>query len=780
MSATGAGDAWFGLGYACAADRLWQMEWDRRRAIGRTAEVVGPAGVAADLLARRLQLEASARRDVDAMSPATRAAFEAYAAGVNACVEKLRPLPPEFGLTGLSPEPWEPWHSVAAFKIRHVFMGTWQVKLVQAQLLVTIGPEAYGGLGTAIPDGAVVVLPVGGAYRRLVSEGLDELRDAATLLGFLGAHEGGSNSWAIHGSRTASGLPILCNDAHRQLDVPNVYWQAHLTCQEFEVVGATLAGLPGFPHFGHNGSVAWSITHAMADCQDLYVEAFDPATPGRYRVPGGWETAGHIVDTIAVKGAAPVTVDLWTTRHGPIVHGNPTSGSALALRYTATDGPCRTFEVLGPMLAVRSVDEFLGSQREWVDPVNNLVCADVSGNIGYLTRGALPIRSSQRHRQFPAAGWTGENEWVGRVDFNDLPRMVNPPEGFIATANQPILEGDEPYIAHSFAEPYRAERIVELLSAGNPIDVESAAAMQADVTSTAARRWVRFLRAEGPLDGKAELGRVLLGAWDGRLDGDNPAALLYGCFRREVAQALFEPVIGTAAWEWLVAGGLPAHQYPIRRWLATIVSGLDRGAAPPDGSPWSAVLQRALGAAWAAAEQLDGPDPRRWRWDDVHRLGARHPLSGEALGVGGAFDPPPVGLAGDGDTIRCAAYAMGGALSFAPTLLSVYRQVVDLGDLRGASYVLPGGASGVPSDPHFLDQLDVWARAERIPMLDGAEAGAITRLVAAGPPGPAGPEGPADHRGRPRESQPRRRVVASSPRTTPARRQAPEPGGGWR
>lgn len=737
----GAEDGWFGLGYACAADRLWQLEWDRRRAVGRTAEVIGPTGVAVDLLARRLQLEASARRDVEAMSPVTRAAFESYAAGVNACMER-RPLPPEFGLTGITPEPWEPWSSAAVFKIRHVFMGTWQAKLVQAKLLAMIGPEAYARLDTSTPDCALTVLPVGGVYRQLVSVGLRELQDAASLLGFLGAHEGGSNSWAIHGSRTASGHPIICNDAHRQLDVPNVYWQAQLTCQEFEVAGATLPGLPGFPHFGHNGSVAWCITHAMADCQDLYVEEFDPATAGRYRVPGGWEVAGHITDTIVVKGAAPVEIELWTTRHGPIVHGDPASGWALALRYTATDGPCQTFEVLGPMLRSRSVDELLDSQRAWVDPVNNLVCADVAGNIGYLTRGALPVRSSHRHRQFPAAGWTGENEWTGLVAFEDLPRAVNPPAGFIVTANQPILEGDEPYIAHSFAEPYRAERIVELLTARNPVDGQSAAAMQADVTSTAARRWVRFLREQGALERQAELGRVLLGTWDARLDGDSPAALLYGCFRREVAQALFEPVIGSAAWGWLVEGGLPAHQHPIRRWLATVVSGLDHGVTPPDGTRWSAVLQAALGAAWAAAERLGGSDPRRWRWDEVHRLDARHPLSGQAFGVGSTFDPPPLGLAGDGDTIRCAAYAMGSALPFAPTLLSVYRQVIDLGDPDAASYVLPGGSSGVPGEPHHLDQLDVWARAERIPMFDGGESAAITRLVASGPTGPVGTKVP--------------------------------------
>ncbi|HEX2037214.1 MAG TPA: penicillin acylase family protein, partial [Chloroflexota bacterium] len=511
VKGAGERDLWFGQGFASAQDRLWQMEYDRRRAAGRWAEVAGPGAVAADVLARRLQLVRASQADVEAMSPPTRAMFEAYAAGVNAFLESGRPLPPEYELSGIEPEPWQPWHSVAAFKVRHVLMGVWQQKLARAQLLAMIGPQAYARLDGRPPVGSPTILPPGGKVGRLFAESFDELRRAASHLGFLAEAEGGSNSWAVHGSRTTTGKPVLCNDSHRALDVPNVYWQVHLTCPDFDAIGATFPGFPGLPHFGHNGHVGWSITHTGADYQDLYVERFsgpagsaspvvnasDPADPGgagqhpgrhpiRSLTPQGWEEAERVVERIEVAGASALDVEVWRTRHGPVVHGDPRRGLALALRYTATDGPCRGFEVLRPMLRARTVAELQETQRSWVDPVNNLVAADSAGSIGYLTRGTIPIRSSTAHRQFPAPGWTGEHEWVGYVPFESLPRVIDPPQGFIATANQAVIAEDEPYIAHEFSPPFRAARIVELLSAEGRLAPDEIAAIQGDTTSRAA------------------------------------------------------------------------------------------------------------------------------------------------------------------------------------------------------------------------------------------------------------------------------------------------------
>ncbi|MBI2759808.1 MAG: penicillin acylase family protein, partial [Chloroflexi bacterium] len=644
VRATTEHDAWFGQGYACAQDRLWQMEYDRRRARGRWAEVAGSAALKADILARRMQLARAARADVQAMSETTRAMFAAYAAGVNAFLSSGQPLPAEFALTGVTPEPWAPWHSVAGFKVRHVLMGLWQRKLVRARLLATIGPELYAQLEGEAVDTAALILPSSGTAR-LIEEANEDIQAAAGHLGFLAELDAGSNSWAVHGSRTTTGMPVLCNDSHRQLDVPNVYWQAHLSCPEFNVIGATFPGVPGFPHFGHNGSVAWNITHTSADYQDLYIEEFDTTNPGRHRTADGWADAELVVETVEVADAAPVQVELWRTHHGPIVHGDPRKGSALALKYTATDGPCRGFEPIRPMLSARTVPELHETQREWVDPVNNLVSADTAGNIGYLTRGAIPIRASSAARRLPAAGWTGEHEWTGLVPFEQLPRAVNPPEGFIATANQRVIAGDEPYISADFAPPWRAERITEVLSSNPSMSPTQIAALQADTTSVAARIWSRFLALSGPFDGEAERARSLLASWDANLSVDNAEALLYGHFRRRLMRALYEPLVGEQTWAWLTSAEPPALGAAVNGWITAVTSAVrDADSAirerTPDGRLWREVLSEPLAAAWRAAVEQAGPEPSQWQWGAAHRTSAKHTLAARFPDLAESLNPP--------------------------------------------------------------------------------------------------------------------------------------------
>ena len=704
-------DAWFGMGFAAAQDRLWQMEYDRLRAAGRLAEAAGAVALPADRLARRLDLVRAARRDLAALSPATRAMFEAYAAGVNAFLERGR-LPLEYALTGIEPEPWEPWHSVAIFKIRHVLMGVWQTKLAQARLLAAIGPEAYARLDGRPPAGSAVIVPPSGVVRALVENGAAEIAAAARLLGFLAEAEAGSNSWAVHGSRTTTGRPVICNDSHRALDVPTVYWQAHVACPAFDVIGATFPGTPGFPHFGHNGRVVWNITHGMADTQDLYIEEFD--SEGRYRVPGGWEEAERRAETIRVRDGAPVPIEVWSTRHGPIVHGDPRAGHAIALRWTGYELP-GGFEPLRAMLRARTVEELFATQAGWVDPVNNLVAADVAGNIGYLLRGALPERASTAGRQFPVPGWTDEHEWRGIVPFERLPRAINPPEGFIATANQQITPDNVPYVAHSFAVPSRAERLREVLSARERLSPEEIAALQADTVSRPARAWGRLLARVGPFSGAAERARAMLAGFDGDLRGERPEALFYGCFRQAIARAIFQPILGEGGWAQLAANDVPTQMRLINGWLARVVWGLDDACrdAAPGGRSWRDLLPEVLERAWMRAVELGGDDPAAWRWDRAHTTAARHPLSLAFPEHAATLDPPRVPLGGDNDTVRCAGY---GWENFDVQLLSVYRQVVDLARIEAGSFAVPGGVSGEPGTPHAQDQLDLWARCERIPM----------------------------------------------------------------
>jgi penicillin amidase len=731
--------AWFGMGYASARDRMFQMDYDRRRACGRWAEIAGPAAVAGDVLARRLGLRAAAQRDVAAMSPRLRAAFAAYAGGVNQAVaDGALPLPGRYPV-----EPWQPWHSVAAFKVRHVLMGQWQHKLAQAVLLARIGPEAFGRLETQPPAGSPLAVPPGARLSRLIDGALAEV---TAHLGFLAEAEPGSNAWAVSGPRTTHGGAVLCNDSHRPLDVPNVYWQCQLACPDFDVTGATFPGLPGFPHFGCNGAVAWAITHADADTQDLYLERFEGS---RYLTPDGWAEATVRSERIGVRGGPDVPVSVWSTRHGPVVHGAPADGMTLALKWTGTYRANRGLECLLPMLTARDVSELASAQQGWVDPVNNLVCADAAGRIAYQCRGELPVRSGTGHRRLPVPGWDGACEWTGTVPFAALPRVVDPAAGFVMTANNAITDGDEPYVSYTFAQPFRAERLRSLLAGSAAVSAGELAGMQADTVSWAARSWSQVLAGLAPLpDGAAETARVMLADWDGDLAAGSGPALLYACFQRALAAALYRPVLGDRSWEWIASGVLAPTVTMVRRWLANDTWELLGGPVAPsgggsgngsDGAPDGAssgaagdaaggerrarvlaALPSALAAAWAAAARHAGPDPNLWRWGDVHQAVRVHPLDGADLDAGRApraADPlPGVPMGGDADTIQAAGYGWRQGSPFTVTSLSVYRQVVDLADPGSAGYVIPGGASGDPDSPHFADQLAQWARHQRIPM----------------------------------------------------------------
>ena len=724
VQAESAAGAWAGMGYACAQDRLFQLDYDRRRACGRWAEIAGFAALSGDVLARRLGLATAAELDVAVMSPSVRSAFEAYASGVNrAIADGAQPLPGQYPV-----EPWRAWHSVAAFLVRHVLMGQWQHKLVNAVLLARAGAGAFERLESRPVPGSPVAVPPDGRLTRPVAGLLEEaLGDIEGHLGFLAEIEPGSNAWAVSGRRTAHGAAVICNDSHRALDTPNVYWQCRVTCPDFDVTGATFPGLPGFPHFGFNGSVAWAITHGDADTQDLYLERFNGT---RYLTADGWQEAEVRHERIEVRGGSPVTVPVWATRHGPVVHGNPENGHALVLKWTGTHRPNRGFEVMPAMLTARTAAGLAAAQDGWVDPVNNLVCADTGGHIAYQCRGELPVRSSDGARRLPVPGWDDRCEWTGTVPFAELPRTVDPAAGFLMSANNVLTDASQPYISYTFSQPWRAERLRALLAGPGPRSAGELAEMQADTVSVQAEGWGRLLSGLGPFeDEDAEAARRLLAGGDGNLAADAPWALLYACFQRALAEALYRPVLGAKTWAWVASGTLAPMISMVRRWLGNDTWELLGGPVPPAAAGDAAgtrqrrervlaVLPAALAGSWAAAVREAGPDPAQWRWGDQHRAVRVHPLSG--AGVPTELSPDAsahsVRMGGDADTIQAAGYRWRQDSPFTVTSLSVYRQVVDLGDPGSASFVIPGGASGDPASPHYADQLARWAAHQRIPV----------------------------------------------------------------
>ncbi|MEZ4521712.1 MAG: penicillin acylase family protein [Thermomicrobiales bacterium] len=715
MKASTTHDAFFVQGFVHAQDRLWQMEFDRRRACGRWSEVVGKSGLLFDRFARRVGITDSAKRDYEHFNDETRAMVDAYAAGVNAYIESTDRLPVEYSITGIAAEPWEPWHSSAVFKVRHILMGTGLAKLLRARMLVGIGPEMAMRMRSEAYDSQVLIVPPGEEYEGMIEEisDLDPGKDAISRLGEL---ESGSNNWAVHGSRTASGKPLVAGDPHRALDVPNVYYQNHLACPEFDVIGFSFCGVPGFPHFAHNEHVAWGITHAAADYQDLYVEHFHPSRPYQYEYKRDWVDADHHTEQIQIRGEDPVDVEVVKTRNGHVVFGDPLEGPAISFRYSALVEPNAGFQCLLPMLKANSVEELDESMRDWVDPCNNLVMGDVHGTIGYLTRGQLPVRS-RANGWLPVPGWDGEHDWTGVVPFEELPRVRNPETGWVATANNRIVGNDYPhYIALDFAPDSRARRIYGRLQDISGATVEDMAGIHADRVSLPSRIFVDKLAAAAEQAARSDPAIEMLEQWDGGMEKDSPEAALYIALRNQLTVITADlPAFASlkhnpfAAEEPPLVGPIGLLYWIVPQFL----TGNDESLLP-DGTTWNDLLLQAFDAATAELSERLGDDPAGWSWAAIHRTAPTHPLALVSADLGEALNPPSVTIGGDSDTPQAAGIYPGVSYNVAGT--SVARYIFDTADWENSRWIVPLGSSGHPGSPHYADQADRWSNVDYIPM----------------------------------------------------------------
>ncbi len=722
MRASTQHDAFFIQGFVHAQDRLWQMDYDRRRAYGRWAEFAGSVGVEQDILMRRLRLGETARADYEEFDAETRAMLEAYAAGVNAFINTTKSLPAEYDLVGGRPERWNPWDPCASFKVRHVLMGVWHRKLWRVHQLKTIGEDLLLKLRAGSDDPDPLIVPPGVDYQQM-PDGMRDSQLHAEAVSGIREWLDGSNNWAVHGSRTASGKPLVAGDPHRAIDVPNVYYQNHLACPEFDVIGMSFCGVPGFPHFGHNQWVAWCITHAGADYQDLYIERFDKSDPSRYMFKGEWRQAERRTERIVVRGASPVDVDLTITNHGSVIVGDPSSGFALAARYSSTETPNTGFRSLLPMLKARSVADLDEAMRNWVDPCNNLVMADVDGNIAYLTRGKVP-RRTRVNGWLPVPGWTGQHEWDGYIPFEEQPRSLNPDTGYIITANNRIVGDEYPYyISTDWAPGNRAARIRERLQAISKATGDDMKSVHADRISIPSRSFVARLDQLGDFNDQESQAADLLRAWSGSMDHDSAAATIYSAWREQTIKLVLQDgplhplVSGDEKW-----GPAPMNAISLSGRLRAPLLALmdaDDSSVLPSGETWPSLLTRSFSAAidWLTSQL--GDDMNEWQWERVHRTAAKHSLSSSLPQLAELLDPPTFGVGGDSDTPQAGGYGGIGAGDFRLSSSSVARYLFDLSDWEKSGWVVPLGSSGHPGSEHFADQGEAWSRQELYPMRYG-------------------------------------------------------------
>lgn len=696
-------DAFFAQGFVQAQDRFWQMESDRLKAYGRMAELLGEGTVKQDVFWRRLKMKDNARRDFESASPQVKAMFRAFASGVNAYLAD-DPVVVECALLNHVPEPWEPWDCIVVFKLRHFNMGRWEHKLWRLQIANQFGREALSEL-----------FPPTEQFQFL--SGSDKALNPGAMAGIWTMYgnltqtepdEGGSNNWVLSGTRTASGNPLMAGDPHRALDVPNVYYQNHVRCPSFDVIGFSFPGVPGFPHFAHNKTVAWSITHAAADSQDVFIEEFNDDFT-QYRRESSWHPCRRELESIRVRGSAPVSIATLVTDAGPVVAFYGKMG--LAMKAAAIDDTNTTWESLYRMLASRDVHELDDALAEWVDPVNNLLYADTCGNIGYRMRGRLPIRSLT-NAFLPVPAWESRYRWAGSVPYSAMHRVLNPRDGFLVTANNQVVDDRYPhYVALDFAAAHRKRRITQLITSRDKWRAEDMSIIHADVTSVGAQKTLGYLANHRPYTRAGQILWKKLMNWSGTLLGDDVIPTLYSTAKQKVTRRLMEDITSPAFIREAVG------KSPLSWQFGRISGRIPELLEENPGHPLAARVRNEKRWEYALDETAtDLPNPSLWR--DVHVLRPTHPLA-DRFPRAVSPSPPVRPMDGDADTVQAASF---GPTSFQVTGTSVARYVFDLSDWDRSGWVVPLGICGVPGHAHYLDQAESWTRHILYPMHYSEEA----------------------------------------------------------
>ncbi|MBP0444758.1 penicillin acylase family protein [Roseomonas sp. SSH11] len=708
------GDAWLALGFVHAQDRLFQMELTRRRALGRAAEWLGAGAAEADILVRRLGMEAACRRDHAALGEAARAMLDSYAAGVNAFVASGAPLPAEYGLLDAKPEPWEGWHSIAVMRRLGLLMGSVWFKLWRAAALPVVGAGNVGKLRYDDGGRDLLCIPPGAEAQRFEAD-LAALSPAiGALLESLGLPGdetgGGSNNWAVGPSRSGTGRPVLAGDPHRVFEMPNMYAQHHVACDAFDMIGLTVPGVPGFPHFAQNGRVAYCVTHAFMDIHDVFLERFD-ADASQVMHAGEWVPVRRREESIQVRGGDARRFEVLETPNGPVIAGDARAGTALSLRSVQFAETDLSFDCLPRMTGAESVEGLFEATRGWGLIDHNLVAADTAGHIGHLVRARVP-RRPRESGWLPMPGWTGEHSWQGWIAHDDMPRVIDPQEGMLVTANNRVVADDHPdYLCTDCHPPYRAARILERLREMPDFGPEDAAGIHGDTLSPNAALLKARLAAMPAAEGEAEAMRQRLLAWDGRMEAGATAPTEYVALRRALTRILAERsgLSGAGSHPWLaVAPGV----VPMNQLWWTLPNLLRRDdASLLDGWSWDDALQAALREV---AGQPAAP------WGEAHRPRFVHPLSAQFPEAAPLLDAPALPIGGDNDTVLANGLlaSVGPAAGYG----ALARYVFDVGNWDNSRWAVFHGVSGQPGSPHYTDQHAEWAAARMVPMLYGWDA----------------------------------------------------------
>jgi penicillin amidase len=722
-------DLFFAQGFVVAQDRLFQMEMWKRAGQGRLAEVLGPSTVQRDINARLLRYRGDMKAEYESYSPDTEAILSAFTDGINAEIRSLTVkngpgLPIEFQLAGFEPEPWKPrdcLNRMAAFSVT----GNAFSELRDAELVAKLGVEKASAVLSLDPK--VKLDPAAGVdFSGLSPALLKNLIGSDERIEFPSDGKQGSNDWTISGRLTSTGKPILANDPHRVMALPSLRYIIHLVAPGWDVIGAGEPGLPGIA-VGHNQNIAWGFTIFGLDQQDLYIEDLNPQDPLQYKTANGWARMQVEHESVAVKGKPPVEVDLKFTRHGPVLWED--GKRALALRWVGAEPGTAGYLASLAVDRATNWEEFEDAMKRWKVPSENIVYADIAGNIGEHSTGLAPLRKNWTGLLpvpgAPAAGATADGaadyEWSGYVPNSELPHSFNPPAGSVATANHKMTPKNYPYnVGFEWAPPYRLHRIEEVISgirdSRKKITLEDMEKLQTDVVSLVARQLVNLLKESSP---NPTVAMQMMEGWDATLSRESGVAALYEVWLNELTKVVARKE-GVESFEddWSLENVLEDLLEPSPQ-----VFGADAVAGR------NQVLLQTLESAWKQTEQLLGTDPQKWSWGRLHTIQFRHSL--DRLPDGATLlDLGPLSRPGDGDTVN----ATWPGKKFEQEGGASYREILDTADWDHSLAVNTPGQSGQPGSSHYSDLLPLWDKGEYFPLLysrKAVEMNAQDRLILA-------------------------------------------------
>ncbi|HWN10128.1 MAG TPA: penicillin acylase family protein [Pyrinomonadaceae bacterium] len=747
-------DLYFAQGFVTASDRLWQMDLGRRSARGELAEVLGSLALEEDKRHRRFGFAQVAEAELAQASLYDRKVLEAYAKGVNAYIASLdsKSLPPEFQILQYKPRPWTAADSLTVPKLFFETLSTsWRLDIMR-DALSGLAPEKLTGLlpvtspldvlvvgnDTApsrkkvarretlktLPDGRASAWDANAAaatMRDMVQDAAIESRSLARV-GLYAEGLAASNNWVASGKRTVSGKPLLANDPHLAPSAPPIWYMVHLSAPGIRVAGVTAGGIPGVV-IGHNERITWGFTNVGPDVQDLYLEKFDPDNPRRYMTPGGWRDAEVRREQIKVRknfvstDTSTVDLDVTVTRNGPVIYER--AGKRYALRWTAIDPKLNKGVGLQSLNRAGNWKEFTAAISDYTGATQNMVYADVDGNIGYYAAGVIPIRKSG-DGSIPYDGSSDAGEWTSFIPFKELPHVFNPPSGLIITANQRIVGTSYPhFLTHSWAQPYRAKRISDLLNKKPKLNADDFRATLGDVYSIAGviftRQASKILRGQlTPADDGLRKTLAAMNVWDGQLKAESTVAPIVTQMRIAFRTRIINAAIGN---ELARSFGWSNFDTTLDRILT------EQSAAwlPPEFKTYAELLRACHADARQALSKSLGEDESKWTWGNMVKSRFPHPLSDAPL-IGLQFTIPPFPQNGTPFMLG-ATVNVGAAVSM--------RLIADPGDWDRTQHGITLGQSGLPSSPHWKDQLDDWRSVTPrvFPFSEAAVAKATKEIV---------------------------------------------------